>query len=87
MSYVLAVDLGTTFTADIALTAGLHHVGAFQTDPAGNVSTGATGLVITVDTTAPSAPTGLDLAAADDTGSSTSDNVTGKRSPTAESTV
>ena len=75
-----AIASGTTFSADIALAAGTHHVGAFQTDPAGNVGTGAARLDITVDTTAPSAPTGLDLAAADDTGSSSTDNVTGTTS-------
>ncbi len=75
-----AVVAGGTFTADIALAAGTHHVGAFQTDTAGNVSAGAANLDITVDTTAASAPNGLDLAAADDTGSSNSDDVTGNAS-------
>ena len=46
-----------------------------EIDLAGNVS-GNTAFSFTVDTTAPSAPTGLDLAAADDTGASSTDNIT-----------
>jgi len=61
---------------DTTLAEGLHHVVAYQTDVAGNVSGNSTALDITVDTTAPAAPTGLDLAAADDTGSSSTDNIT-----------
>src|SRR5581483_1135151 len=71
---------GASFSADVSLAAGLHHVGAFQTDAAGNVSAGASPLDITVDGTAPAAPPGLDLAAADDTGSSSTDNVTSQTS-------
>ena len=48
-----ALVSGGGFTADISLTAGTHHVGAFETDLAGNVSSGAARLDITVDTTAP----------------------------------
>src|SRR5581483_8168071 len=71
---------GASFSADVSLAAGLHHVGAFQTDVAGNVGAGAPRLDITVDSTAPAAPTGLDLAAADDTGSSNTDNITSQTS-------
>jgi dihydrodipicolinate reductase len=70
-----AIVSGGSFSLDISLTAGTHHVRAFQTDAAGNVSGTSTPLNLTVDTSA-SAPNGLDLAAADDTGSSNSDNIT-----------
>ena len=51
---------------------------AIQTDVAGNVSAASTThtLDITVDNTAPAAPTALDLAAIDDTGSLNTDNIT-----------
>src|SRR5207248_142346 len=69
-----------SFSIDVALAAGTHHVRAFQTDIAGNVSSNSTSLDITVDTTA-NVPTALDLAAVDDTfGAGTagtnSDNIT-----------
>src|SRR5258706_435636 len=40
---------------------GVHHVRAIQTDIAGNPSTSSAALDITIDTTAPAAPTALDL--------------------------
>src|SRR5258706_3685262 len=43
---------------------GVHHVRAIQTDIAGNPSTSSAALDITIDTTAPAAPTALDLDAA-----------------------
>ena len=64
------------FAVDVALGAGVHYLLAFQTDPAGNTGGSSAALTVTVDTTAPSAPAGLDLAAADDTGASSSDNLT-----------
>jgi hypothetical protein len=45
---------GSAFSADITLTEGTHHILAFQTDAAGNVSVNSTSIDITVDTTAPS---------------------------------
>src|SRR5258708_7582187 len=73
---------GGVFSVDIALAAGVHHLRAFQADVAGNVGANSTALdvTITTDTTAPDAPTGLDLAAADDSGISDSDNVTANTS-------
>ena len=44
---------GGLFTTDITLTAGTHHVRAFQTGATGNKSASSTNLDITVDTTAP----------------------------------
>jgi Ca2+-binding RTX toxin-like protein len=64
------------FSLDIALAEGTHSVKAVQTDIAGNTSAASAALSITVDATAPGAPSGLDLAAGDDTGSSSTDNVT-----------
>ncbi|MEV8650736.1 Ig-like domain-containing protein, partial [Mesorhizobium ciceri] len=50
----VTISSGTTFTTEIALAAGLHHVRAVQTDVAGNQSaTSSAALDITVDTTAP----------------------------------
>ncbi|GBG13993.1 uncharacterized protein NMK_1549 [Novimethylophilus kurashikiensis] len=45
-----------SFSIDIALAAGTHHVVAFQTDLAGNVSSTSAALDITVDTTVPNTP-------------------------------
>ena len=69
---------GGVFSIDISLAAGAHSITAKQTDPAGNVSVASAALPITVDTTAPAAPAGLDLAAADDTGTASDDNITSK---------
>src|SRR4029450_9741070 len=56
------------FSKDIALSGdGVHHVRAFQTDTAGNVSAVSTVLDITLDTTA-ATPAGLNLAGADGSG-------------------
>src|SRR5258706_228187 len=65
-----SVDRGQTcalvtcgvFSTDISLSGdGVHHVRAIQTDIAGNPSTSSAALDITIDTTAPAAPTALDL--------------------------
>ncbi len=65
-----------SFTVDVSLAAGTHNIRAIQTDVAGNASPASTThtLDVTVDTTA-AAPTGLDLAAADDSATNT-DNIT-----------
>ena len=67
-----------TFSVDVSLAAGTHNIRAIQTDVAGNASAASTthALDITVDTTVPAAPTALDLAAADDTGTLSTDNIT-----------
>ena len=66
---------GGTFSIELSLTQGSHSITAKQTDAAGNESASSSALEITVDTTA-LAPTNLDLAAADDSGTSNSDNIT-----------
>ncbi|MFO0111650.1 MAG: Ig-like domain-containing protein, partial [Sphingomonadaceae bacterium] len=68
------------FSLVVPLAAGVRSITAKATDAAGNVGAASAALAITVDATAPAAPTGLDLAAEDDTGSSNSDNVTGQSS-------
>ena len=73
-----AIVSSGTFSLDISLAEGTHNIRAIQSDSYGNSSPASTShaLDIVVDTTAPAAPTGLDLAASDDTGSSNSDNIT-----------
>ena len=76
-TYVLPAsgcDLGT-------LADGVWDVTASVTDPAGNSSGTSAPLAITIDTTAPSAPGAPDLNAASDTGSSSTDNLTGDNTP------
>ena len=76
ISGATATVSGGTFSIDVALLANeTHPLTAIQTNPAGNESAASSALEITVDTTA-QAPTNLDLAAADDSGSSSSDNIT-----------
>ena len=82
--------LGTT-TADgsgnwsitsSALTDGAHALKAKVTDAAGNTGAASTVLTVTIDTTAPSAPSAPDLASASDSGSSSTDNNTSVTTPT-----
>jgi hypothetical protein len=70
---------GGTFTMAIELLNGAHQVRAFQTDTAGNVGSSSAGLDIIVDTVV-AAPTALDLAGLDDTGTSSTDNITSSTS-------
>ncbi|MDX9749042.1 MAG: Ig-like domain-containing protein, partial [Paludibacter sp.] len=64
------------------MTSGAHNITATATDAAGNTSSASSSLSITIDTTAPSAPSGPDLATGSDTGSSSTDNVTSDNTPT-----
>jgi hypothetical protein len=68
-------DLGT-------LADGTWSITATDTHPTGGTSSVSTGLSISVDSSAPSAPSGLDLATASDSGSSNTDNVTADNTPT-----
>jgi hypothetical protein len=68
------------FSLDVTLAAGARSITAKATDTAGNVGAASAALAVTVDATPPAAPTGLDLAAADDSGSDSADNVTNQTS-------
>ncbi|MBG0758312.1 hypothetical protein BOO22_02675 [Vibrio cidicii] len=66
-----------------ALTAGVTHaITAKATDSANNVSSSSSALSVTIDNTAPSAPSTPDLAASSDTGTSNTDNITNDATPT-----
>ena len=80
-------SLGTTtanasgaFSLDVTLAAGPRSITAKATDAAGNVGAASAALAVTVDGTPPAAPTALDLAAADDSGSNNADNLTNQTS-------
>jgi large repetitive protein len=66
-------------------------ISATATDVAGNVSASSATINVTVgvtvDTAAPNAPTGLDLAAASDSGSSQTDDTTNDNTPTINGTA
>jgi hypothetical protein len=64
------------YTMDIALVAGSHSITAVARDVAANASAASSVLSITIDTSTPAAPSTPDLAAADDSGGSNSDNIT-----------
>ncbi|MCB2077978.1 MAG: hypothetical protein KDE55_09810 [Novosphingobium sp.] len=71
---------GGTFTLDVNLAGGVHEITAVATDVAGNAAPASDALTLTVDNTAPLAPSPLDLAAEDDNGASNTDNITSKTS-------
>lgn len=76
-----SVLVGSTgnFSLDVVnFGQGTFSLTAQATDVNGNVGPRSAPLVITIDTTPPPAPTGLDLAAADDDGTSSTDNITSK---------
>ncbi|WP_343730182.1 Ig-like domain-containing protein [Duganella sp.] len=77
----VANDQGAWSLTSKALAAGAHNLTAKATDAAGNVSNASAALVITVDIKAPSAPAALDLAAAADSGASSTDNLTSVTKP------
>ncbi|AUH53743.1 hypothetical protein CXB49_22090 [Chromobacterium sp. ATCC 53434] len=94
--YIDGTAVGTT-TADGSgawsynivgsLADGSHSIRATATDAAGNVGSQSTVYNITVDTAAPSAPAGVTLSAASDTGTSHSDGVTDNNQPTVQGTA
>ena len=78
-----AVASGTTWTiTSSTLSAGIHSMTAIQTDAAGNGPSGASGaLSVEINTTVPAAPSTPDLVAADDSGPSSTDNITSDATP------
>ena len=79
-----AVASGTAWTITSSpLAAGVYSFTAIQTDAAGNgPSVASAGLSVTIDTAVPAAPSAPDLAAASDTGASSTDNITSDTTPT-----
>jgi hypothetical protein len=75
-----------TFTP-AALLDGPYSLTAVATDTAGNVSAASGALAVTIDTTAPAAPSTPDLATASDSGSSSVDNLTNDTTPTLNGTA
>ncbi len=69
------------------LSAGAHTLTVKATDAAGNVSTASTGLVVTIDATAPPAPSAPDMDAGSDSGASSTDNTTSDTTPTVSGTA
>ncbi len=64
-----------------ALATGVHSLTTKAIDSAGNASAASAALAVTIDITAPAAPSRPDLAAASDTGASSTDNITSVTSP------
>ncbi len=76
-----STDDTTWGTTAIVASEGGNAIYVRQIDVAGNAGPSAL-LSFTLDTSAPAAPTGLDLDPASDTGSSNSDDITGDTTPT-----
>ncbi|PRP72412.1 hypothetical protein BUE93_01730 [Chromobacterium amazonense] len=76
-----------TYNLTSSLSEGNHSIRATATDAAGNISGQSSAYNITIDTTAPAAPSGLALSAASDTGSSHSDGMTSNNQPTVQGTA
>ncbi|MBF0160366.1 MAG: hypothetical protein HQL58_12680 [Magnetococcales bacterium] len=74
----LITSANSVYLQDVTLTEGSHAIKAIQTDLAGHVSTATAPLLLTVDMTVPTAPTGLHLDAADDDTSPVGDNSTSR---------
>jgi hypothetical protein len=77
-----ATDGTWTITPLSALTNGTYSITAKTMDVAGNLSPASGILSVTVNTTAPAAPTTPDMQAASDTGLLSTDNITGDTTPT-----
>jgi hypothetical protein len=73
---------GSYSVAVSTLGNGVHPINAKATDVAGNTSGASASLSVTIDTTAPAAPSVPDLTNGSDTGSSNSDNLTSVLTPT-----
>ncbi|MES2128811.1 MAG: Ig-like domain-containing protein, partial [Pseudomonadota bacterium] len=69
------------------LAGGAHSITAKATDAAGNTGVASGALAITIDSTAPNAPAGLDLVSASDSGPSSTDNLTNVTTPTITGTA
>ncbi len=65
-----------------SLGSGTHNLTVRQADSAGNLSAASSALAVTVDLVAPAAPSTPDMRAADDSGTSNTDNITSTLTPT-----
>lgn len=70
-----------TFTPGAGLASGAHTITATAADSLGNTSAASSGLAITIDATAPSAPSTPDMTAGSDLGVSSTDNITSDTTP------
>jgi outer membrane protein OmpA-like peptidoglycan-associated protein len=82
-TYVIGSATNCTLST---LTDGTWNITSTLTDAAGNTSTSSSALPVSIDGTAPAAPTGVDLLASSDTGSSNTDNNTNDNTPTMSAT-
>jgi hypothetical protein len=73
---------GTWTITSSTLADGNHMFKAIQTDVAGNTSSASSALTVTIDTSAPAAPSTPDMDAGSDSGSSNTDNITNDDTPT-----
>ena len=78
---------GTWSITTSTLTAVVHSITAKATDVAGNQGAASAALSVTIDTTAPAAPSTPDLTTASDSGSSSTDNITSVTTPTFSGTA
>ena len=78
----LADGSGNWSIATSVLSNGAHVITAKATDTAGNTSIASSALSVTIDASAPGAPSKPDLTAASDSGTSSTDNLTNVATPT-----
>jgi large repetitive protein len=83
----VTADAAGAWTLSPAFTTGTHVLTTTATDAVGNISPVSAALSITVDTTAPTAPSTPDLVAASDSGTSSTDDLTNVTTPTFSGTV
>ncbi len=76
-----------SITVSTPLTEGAHTLTAKATDAAGNTGAASAGLTVTIDASAPVAPSAPDITAGSDTGASSSDNITSNNAPTLTGTA
>ncbi|MEJ2743338.1 MAG: Ig-like domain-containing protein, partial [Gammaproteobacteria bacterium] len=76
-----------SLTLGSALSEGTHSVTATVTDAVGNASSVSSALNVTIDTTAPAAPSTPDLDASSDLGSDASDHITSDNTPSLSGTA
>ncbi|CAH0240591.1 hypothetical protein SRABI118_02704 [Massilia sp. Bi118] len=79
---IVADNSGHWSITATTLSPGAHTLTVKATDTAGNTSVASDALNLTIDTTAPAAPSQPDLKAASDSGVSDSDDITGSTMPT-----